>query len=193
MRHRRQRSARLLTISIVLLTLLTAVSFKFAGQVVWRKWHVAVLPGGVRVGDVRFDFAMRVPKEPAYPVLDVMYLPGLTWSRFAALNPRAAHFFWRPQWHWIFVPFSVPITLLVVARLLLVFWRKTPRETTPLCGRCSYDLTGNLSGVCPECGTPATASRPMPTSLRRRKRRPPVPPVAPPSSAAPPTPPFAPR
>lgn len=23
-----------------------------------------------------------------------------------------------------------------------------------LCERCSYDLTGNVSGVCPECGTP---------------------------------------
>jgi rubrerythrin len=21
------------------------------------------------------------------------------------------------------------------------------------CGRCGYDLTGNVSGVCPECGT----------------------------------------
>lgn len=26
------------------------------------------------------------------------------------------------------------------------------------CSRCGYDLTGNVSGVCPECGTPiATA------------------------------------
>lgn len=22
----------------------------------------------------------------------------------------------------------------------------------PLCSRCDYDLTGNVSGVCPECG-----------------------------------------
>ena len=26
----------------------------------------------------------------------------------------------------------------------------------PRCARCAYDLTGNLSGVCPECGTPVT-------------------------------------
>jgi hypothetical protein len=26
--------------------------------------------------------------------------------------------------------------------------------TTPRCRRCAYDLTGNLSGVCPECGVP---------------------------------------
>jgi hypothetical protein len=24
----------------------------------------------------------------------------------------------------------------------------------PVCGKCSYDLTGNVSGRCPECGTP---------------------------------------
>ena len=23
-----------------------------------------------------------------------------------------------------------------------------------VCPRCSYDLTGNVSGICPECGTP---------------------------------------
>jgi hypothetical protein len=27
-----------------------------------------------------------------------------------------------------------------------------------LCGPCSYDLTGNTSGICPECGTPTSAN-----------------------------------
>ena len=26
-------------------------------------------------------------------------------------------------------------------------------DSAPRCARCTYDLTGNLSGVCPECGT----------------------------------------
>jgi hypothetical protein len=31
----------------------------------------------------------------------------------------------------------------------------TPVATTPgRCANCEYDLTGNISGVCPECGTP---------------------------------------
>ena len=29
--------------------------------------------------------------------------------------------------------------------------------TTPRCARCAYDLTGNVSGVCPECGTAIAA------------------------------------
>ena len=34
-------------------------------------------------------------------------------------------------------------------------WRysRTYRRERGLCERCAYDLTGNISGVCPECGT----------------------------------------
>jgi hypothetical protein len=30
--------------------------------------------------------------------------------------------------------------------------RRRKRETTDVCVQCGYDLTGNVSGVCPECG-----------------------------------------
>lgn len=34
-------------------------------------------------------------------------------------------------------------------------WIRTRRRRLrlPICHRCSYNLTGNVSGVCPECGT----------------------------------------
>ena len=35
-------------------------------------------------------------------------------------------------------------------------FRRYRRHTRGLCVRCAYDLTGNTSGACPECGTPAT-------------------------------------
>jgi hypothetical protein len=32
-------------------------------------------------------------------------------------------------------------------------WRiRRHRRTAGKCARCGYDLTGNVSGVCPECG-----------------------------------------
>lgn len=31
------------------------------------------------------------------------------------------------------------------------------RARRGLCVKCGYDLTGNISGVCPECGTPRVA------------------------------------
>ncbi len=29
---------------------------------------------------------------------------------------------------------------------------------TPHCSSCTYNLTGNLSGICPECGTPIVSA-----------------------------------
>jgi len=46
----------------------------------------------------------------------------------------------------------------------LRLWRRSARERTRgLCSTCGYNLTGNVSGICPECGTaisPATGSDP---------------------------------
>lgn len=54
-----------------------------------------------------------------------------------------------------------------VALLALAFWyhRRGRRKLRaylaergcPICLACGYDLTGNISGRCPECGTPTPA------------------------------------
>jgi len=33
------------------------------------------------------------------------------------------------------------------------WWRRHRRRKAGLCFECGYDLTGNVSGICPECGT----------------------------------------
>jgi len=38
-------------------------------------------------------------------------------------------------------------------------WRRHRRRRRGHCARCGYDLHGNLSGVCPECGSPAAAQK----------------------------------
>jgi len=38
-------------------------------------------------------------------------------------------------------------------------WRRRRRKAKGLCVRCGYDLTGNVTGVCPECGGPAPQSK----------------------------------
>ena len=58
--------------------------------------------------------------------------------------------------------FVIPLWLpfLVVAILTIIEWQREIRwllAPPPLpghCQRCGYDLTGNVSGVCSECGTP---------------------------------------
>ncbi len=42
------------------------------------------------------------------------------------------------------------VCLTIYARLA---WKEVPDDGSQ-CASCAYDLTGNASGVCPECGTP---------------------------------------
>ena len=44
---------------------------------------------------------------------------------------------------------------------LAAFWYATTRFPSfePLCPTCQYNLTGNVSGICPECGTEVAQPR----------------------------------
>lgn len=44
--------------------------------------------------------------------------------------------------------------LLVSLAILLWPRRKPSADDAPHCHKCGYNLTGNISGICPECGTP---------------------------------------
>ena len=51
---------------------------------------------------------------------------------------------------------------VVLAVCLIRQWRRDRRVPATACPDCSYDLTANVSGVCPECGTA------IPESVRQR-------------------------
>jgi len=50
----------------------------------------------------------------------------------------------------------IPLWMPIAAAAGATFWahRRIHRFAPGRCGRCGYDLTGNVSGVCPECGQP---------------------------------------
>ncbi len=58
-----------------------------------------------------------------------------------------------------FIPLyaEVPLFLLVLltsAATAFILWRtRTQTTASRLCLMCGYDLTGNVSGACPECGS----------------------------------------
>ncbi len=69
------------------------------------------------------------------------------------------HPFWTPSdgdsplvsWTEIAIPLWLPLAVLTTTALLP--WYLDRRRIPPgHCRRCGYDLTGNVSGVCPECG-----------------------------------------
>lgn len=75
----------------------------------------------------------------------------------------------RPETHWPKVRFNsplkgvsvwIPLWCMILPLLLvsILTWRGK-QKTQPCCPKCEYDLTGNISGVCPECGTSVECER----------------------------------
>ena len=55
-----------------------------------------------------------------------------------------------------------------IGRMGVLWWRdrRLPEDS---CRNCRYDLTGNESGVCPECGSPVKEdATPMRNDVSRR-------------------------
>ena len=51
----------------------------------------------------------------------------------------------------VFVPLWLPFVIIAVTTGFL-FWQDRKRPKPGHCQECGYDLTGNTSGRCPECG-----------------------------------------
>jgi len=86
------------------------------------------------------------------PINRAAKMPATFWARhnFDALN-------WNYTWmiargvevpHWLVVILTAVLPAVFVWRS----WRRPSGQAR--CSTCDYNLTGNTSGVCPECGTP---------------------------------------
>jgi cytochrome c553 len=53
---------------------------------------------------------------------------------------------------------AAPLAALPLARGVRA-WSRNRRKRAGLCRRCHYNLRGNVSGVCPECGTAITVTK----------------------------------
>jgi hypothetical protein len=51
----------------------------------------------------------------------------------------------------VWIPFWIPSVIIGVPAAFL--WYRDRRIPPGRCQRCGYNLTGNVSGRCPECGT----------------------------------------
>jgi hypothetical protein len=80
---------------------------------------------------------------------------------FAWMNdePRVGSSHSRLHFHALIVPPWLPmaLTALLPAHAIVRVTRRRLDPARGLCTRCGYNLTGNVSGICPECGTAGTA------------------------------------
>jgi hypothetical protein len=112
--------------------------------------------------------------QPGWQVLRVVLAGILIGTLFGAIfYPFAWTFLWRRRLDRVRLRLFVTMTIagpvlsvvggayyaiggpLVFLTTCAVLWRILPLyyETPGHCHTCDYDLTGNVSGVCPECGT----------------------------------------
>ena len=59
----------------------------------------------------------------------------------------------RIEVKWLLADSAIALGVPLAAWLAVRSWRATRRRTQGACATCGYDLTGNQSGTCPECGT----------------------------------------
>ena len=62
----------------------------------------------------------------------------------------------------LLVPFWMLAIAFILLPLIRIAWwmRHSRRVDAKFCQTCLYDLTGNVSGICPECGRPITPAVP---------------------------------
>lgn len=88
---------------------------------------------------------------------DSVGMLGFSWYR--------GDFFSRP-FHGLQVPLWFVMLLTAALPALWVRHRLKHGRKLGFCARCGYNLTGNVSGVCPECGTAIAADELLGPEMR---------------------------
>lgn len=71
-----------------------------------------------------------------------------------------------PGFSGLTVDYRMVLVVVVVLGVMVIAWRSglfrrrepATGESSSRCPTCAYDLTGNVSGICPECGRPVDAA-----------------------------------
>lgn len=92
-----------------------------------------------------------VPEAPYEPFGWSLRPLGKVKYRKAILAYPTAFRLTPPPGDWVYkLPLWVPFVIVGIPTAAL--WRRDRRFPAGHCQSCGYDLTGNKSGVCPECG-----------------------------------------
>lgn len=119
-------------------------------------WHVAYVTRSSRI------VAMEEGGLAYYTLLDPvriaangevkLYELGVSVIRVRGTWQLMPTYFTDGTYRHVFVGCWIPLLLIALPTGLL-FWRDRRRFPVGYCNKCGYDLTGNTSSRCPECGT----------------------------------------
>jgi hypothetical protein len=144
-RHACLRPAKWISIGIcVLMLFVWCLTLRWEYGYAVGPYHVAIGGGSLNIGNLSFH---AFPPRP----LRGEFMPDM----HAAHEVQWRSYTWRSGaiWHSRYpLWFSWPILFYVT----LLLWLLDRRPQPGRCSSCGYDLTGNTSGVCPECGTPVS-------------------------------------
>ena len=118
--------------------------------------YAAEQPGSPPIERLTYSSAPAIPDRyvPSPGSREDIFFSVLGMKFLASWDQRGVpkHDFVLPDW-------MVVLLFLLLPSLQMWLWRKSTVHRTALgrlCRTCSYNLTGNSSGVCPECGTATT-------------------------------------
>ena len=109
-------------------------------------WSVNVSVAG---RTVRLDYAA------VYVVFDRI-APGAGWSAWSTGAATQDFHLWTATWRITGVIVrAFPTWMFLLAALIptVLAWRRLRRPLPGHCQKCGYDLTGNVTGKCSECGS----------------------------------------
>ena len=110
-----------------------------------RQWSIVLFEGCIAVTHVSSQTDAQIWKRPniwARPVRGIRWFP--IYGHYGLEPGRAVRFLNLPLW----------IPILAVSFPSFIVWRRNRRISAGHCRSCGYDLTGNVSGKCSECGKP---------------------------------------
>lgn len=151
MKHNRRRWWWWIALSCMTIVLF-AIPVSFRWVIEWTNsrsgWYLYVEHGVLHGNNVQIPGTTQLA-GPWYGVFRLIRSPIYDpWVLFPSFTHQAGE-----NWH-----FNFPLHFPLLALLIVVVFPVLPpvvkrrRRKAGLCVHCEYDLTGNESGMCPECG-----------------------------------------
>lgn len=125
----------------VAITVACALSFNRYPACFIRGLSICLINGGLLVQDDPVNRPIRFVMARVDVVKDVFGALLNVWFRLPKNRDDGS----------IYIPLGLPLATLAVVSTI-VLWKTRKRIPEGHCRQCGYYLTGNESGVCPECG-----------------------------------------